>query len=78
MQEEIDRDCRSAAIGCGDCKLKLVDTMLEGMGPHMEKRREISARPKEVQEILVEGTARARKVAQKTLAKAKKAMKFQT
>jgi len=78
MQDEIDRDCRTAAIGCGDCKMKLVDTMLEGMGPHMEKRREISARPKEVQEILVEGTARARKVAQKTLAKAKKAMKFQT
>ena len=30
MQKEIDRDCRTAAIGCGDCKMKLVDTMLEG------------------------------------------------
>ncbi|MEE8205939.1 MAG: tryptophan--tRNA ligase, partial [Nitrospinaceae bacterium] len=48
MQKEIDRDCRTAALGCGDCKLKLVDTMLEGLRPHMERRREIAAKPKEV------------------------------
>ena len=74
IQEEIDRDCRIAKIGCGDCKLKLIDTMLEGLRPHMEKRREISAKPKEVYEILDAGNQKAQHVARDTLNKAKAAM----
>ncbi len=76
MQKEIDRDCRTAALGCGDCKLKLVDTMLEGLRPHMERRREIAAKPREVEEILEEGTRKAQKVAKATLDRAKQAIKF--
>jgi tryptophanyl-tRNA synthetase len=76
MQKEIDRDCRTAAIGCGDCKMKLAGTMLEGLRPHMERRREIAAKPKEVEEILEEGTRKAQKVAKATMARAKQAMKF--
>ena len=76
MQQEIDADCRTAKIGCGDCKLKLAETMIAGMRPMMEKRQEIVARPKEVQEILDAGTARAEKVARATLEKAKHCMKF--
>jgi len=76
MQEEIISACRKAEIGCGDCKLKLVDTLLESMRPKMEKRKEISAKPKEVHEILHAGTKKARKVAQATLQEAKTAMKI--
>jgi tryptophanyl-tRNA synthetase len=76
MQKEIDRDCRTATIGCGDCKMKLVDTMLEGMRPHMERRREIAAKPKEVEAILEEGTRKAQEVAKATMDRAKQAMKF--
>jgi tryptophanyl-tRNA synthetase len=76
MQNGIDRDCRTAAIGCGDCKLKLVDTMLEGLRPHMERRREIAAKPKEVEAILEEGTRKAHKVAKATMERAKQTMKF--
>lgn len=76
MQKEIDRDCRTAAIGCGDCKMKLVDTMLEGLKPHMERRREIVAKPKIVEEILAEGTRKAQEVATATMGRAKQAMKF--
>jgi tryptophanyl-tRNA synthetase len=76
MQKEIDRDCRTAAIGCGDCKLKLVDTMLEGLRPHMERRQEIIAKPREVEEILEEGTRKAQTVAKSTMERAKQAMKF--
>ena len=76
MQKEIDRDCRTAAIGCGDCKMKLVDTMLEGLRPHMERRREIAAKPKEVETILEEGTRKAQKVAKATMDRTKQAMKF--
>ena len=76
MQEEIISACRKAEIGCGDCKLKLVDTLLESMRPKMEKRKEIAAKPKEVYEILRAGTEKARKIACATLKETKIAMKI--
>ncbi|MEE9258785.1 MAG: tryptophan--tRNA ligase [Nitrospinaceae bacterium] len=76
MQEEIIPACRKAEIGCSDCKMKLADTMLEGMRPIMERRREISAKPKEVKEILEVGTEKARQVARATLNEAKAVMKI--
>ena len=76
VQEEIIPACRSAKIGCGDCKLKLVDSMLEGMRPMMEKRQVIAAKPKEVKEILRAGTAKASQVASTTLREVKACMKI--
>lgn len=76
MQVEIDAACRKAEIGCGDCKLKLTRSMLDGMRPIMEKRKEISAKPKEVQAILEEGNRKAQAVARATLREAKDAMKI--
>jgi tryptophanyl-tRNA synthetase len=76
MQEEIIPACRTAQIGCGDCKLKLVDSMLAGMRPIMEKRQEIAAKPKEVKEILRAGTEKAGKVAHATLQEVKQCMKI--
>ncbi|MDA0691651.1 MAG: tryptophan--tRNA ligase [Nitrospinae bacterium] len=76
MQEEIIPACRTAQIGCGDCKLKLVDSMLAGMRPIMEKRQEVVAKPKEVKEILRAGTEKAGKVANATLQEVKQVMKI--
>ena len=75
-KEEIISACRKAEIGCGDCKLKLVDNLLKSMLPSMEKRKEIAARPKDVYEILHVGTEKARAVARATLLEAKTAMKI--
>ena len=76
MQEEIIPACRTAQIGCGDCKLKLVDSMLAGLRPMMEKRHAIAAKPKEVKEILRAGTEKAGKVANATLQQVKQCMKI--
>lgn len=76
MQDEIDAACRKAEIGCTDCKMKLVGTMLESMRPPMEKRRQIAAKPKEVEEILNVGTEKAGKVARATFKEAKDAMRI--
>ncbi len=76
MQEEIIPACRNATIGCGDCKLKLADSMIAVMRPMMEKRQEIAAKPKQVREILEEGNKKAERVANRTLAEAKAAMKL--
>lgn len=75
-QSQIDADCRTAKIGCGDCKKMLSQNMLEGMRPIMERRMEVSAKPKEVFEILEEGRKKAETIAQRTLERTKKAMKF--
>jgi tryptophanyl-tRNA synthetase len=67
-----DRDacaagCRTAGIGCLDCK----DVLLRHMVPPLEKIRERRARfaerPKEIVEILDEGSRRARAVAGRTM-----------
>jgi tryptophanyl-tRNA synthetase len=76
MQEEIIPACKTAKIGCGDCKLKLVDSMLDSMRPMMEKRQVIAAKPKEVKEILRAGTDKAGKVASDTLREVKACMKI--
>jgi len=75
-QDEIISACKKAEIGCGDCKIKLADNLLESMLPKMEKRKEVSAKPKEVYEILRAGTEKAREVARATLLEAKTAMKI--
>ena len=76
MQDEVAEGCRTAKIGCGDCKNMLTQTMLEGMRPIMEKRCEIIKKPKEVEAIIAAGTKKAQVVATSTLEKVKQVMKF--
>ena len=57
-------------------KNMLAGTMLEAMRPMMEKRSEIVKKPKEVEEIIADGTQRAHKVAASTLDRVKQAMKL--
>jgi tryptophanyl-tRNA synthetase len=76
MVDEINSDCRTAKIGCGDCKKMLSQSMIEGMRPMMEKRNEILKKPDDVKEILHQGTLKAHAVAKSTLEQAKQAMKL--
>mgnify|MGYP001239402249 FL=1 len=76
MQEEVADGCRTAKIGCGDCKNMLTQTMLKSMRPIMERRSEISKKPKDVEEIIAAGTKKARLVAASTLDRVKKTMKL--
>ena len=75
--EKIAEGCRTASIGCTDCKRILAKNLIEFMKPHYEKREELKNRPKEVMEIFEQGSIKARKEAQETLKQAKKAMKIQ-
>lgn len=62
---EINRDCRTAALGCVDCKKILIKNMDGDLESFREKRKKI--KPKEVDEIVAEGNGVAQKAAQKTL-----------
>jgi tryptophanyl-tRNA synthetase len=71
---EAARGCRTAAIGCLDCK----DVLLEHLMPPLERIRERRTRfaeaPGRITEILHDGSGRARRVARETLGAAKAAV----
>lgn len=66
--EEIGHDCRTAQIGCVDCKKKLARNLNHSLEPFRERRAAFASDPNYVWDVLAEGSARARAVAQKTMA----------
>lgn len=67
-REEIDRLCRTAGIGCVDCKRRLASNVSRDLAPIRERARELRADPDAVWRILDKGAARAREIAAVTLA----------
>jgi tryptophanyl-tRNA synthetase len=74
--KQIDTDCRTAAIGCIDCKRQVADAMVERFSPMWETRATFTTRPKHTQEVVEEGRKRAATVASETIAEVKEAMKI--
>jgi tryptophanyl-tRNA synthetase len=59
--------CRSAGIGCVDCKKIVAAHMQETVAPVRERRKELLTRPSDVRDILRAGADRARPIAQETM-----------
>jgi len=68
--------CRSAGIGCLDCKAKLAEHVLERLAGVHARRPELAKRPDTVWDILLEGSKKAREVAEATLEDVRGAMKI--
>jgi tryptophanyl-tRNA synthetase len=66
--------CRTAEIGCIECKAKMADHLIEWITPVRERRLEYEKHPKKVLEILDEGSKKARKVAQGTMERVREAV----
>jgi tryptophanyl-tRNA synthetase len=64
---KIDADCRSAAIGCVECKAELAGKMTAWLAPLQERRRALLAEPGKLEAILEAGNARARATAAATM-----------
>jgi tryptophanyl-tRNA synthetase len=76
-QAELDRitaGCRSAGIGCVDCKLLLADEIVADLAPLGARRAELLSRPKRVFEILAAGAQACRPLARQTLAEVRHKM----
>jgi len=71
---EVSVGCRSAGIGCLDCKKVMIRHVLAELEPIQARRRELAARPQTVREVLASGADTARATAGATLAEAKTAM----
>jgi tryptophanyl-tRNA synthetase len=67
-------ECRSAARGCVDCKMKLADGIIEHFAPLRERRAEFEKNSAQLDEIITAGCERARKVAADTMASVHDAM----
>jgi tryptophanyl-tRNA synthetase len=74
--ERVNRECRTAEIGCIDCKKLVADGMVGRMAPIWEGRSRLTAKPGRVDEIVQEGSRRATEVARRTLAEVNDAMKI--
>jgi tryptophanyl-tRNA synthetase len=72
----VQQGCRSAGIGCLDCKARLTDHVLERLAQIHARRPEFARRPDTVWDILREGSTRARGVAEATLDDVRAAMKL--
>jgi tryptophanyl-tRNA synthetase len=74
--EWVHAGCRSAGIGCGDCKGRLIENIEKLIAEPREKKKELLAQPKKLDEIIAAGNAKARKEAIKNLNQIKGWMKL--
>jgi len=70
----VDRECRVAGIGCVDCKKMLLANIEPRLAPHAERRAQLAKDPDSVRDMLRDGAARARVLAQETMQRVRKAM----
>jgi tryptophanyl-tRNA synthetase len=70
----VDRECRTAGIGCGDCKQLLARHIEETLGPIRARATELRAKPERVWEILDAGAAHCRAIARETMRQVRDAM----
>jgi len=72
--ERVNRECRTAEIGCVECKKLMAGYLNAFLAPIQEKRRVIERNPQQVWDVLDEGTHKARQVACATMAEVRSAM----
>lgn len=70
----VSQECREAKRGCVECKKELANLLVEYLAPIHHKRKEFEKHPKKLEQILAEGSEKAKKVASQTLREAKEAM----
>ena len=72
--ERVDRECRTAEIGCVDDKKALVESINDNLREFRTRRIELAADLSHVDAVLKDGAGRARKAAGATMDEVRKAM----
>lgn len=70
----VQEGCRTAGIGCIDCKQPVIDAVLEELKPMQERARQFEGQPDLVRSIIDEGCEAAAKQAGETLAEVRQTM----
>jgi len=71
---KVNEGCRSAGIGCIECKGWAADALVQLLNPMQERRRKFEENPRLAWDILEHGTQRARKAAAETMDDVRAAM----
>lgn len=74
--DEVADKCRTAGWGCIDCKRVLADNITEAFAPMRQRASDLRESPNQVSDILAEGAAKARAVAEDTMAAVRSRMGF--
>jgi tryptophanyl-tRNA synthetase len=72
--EKVNAGCRSAGIGCIECKSWAADALVQLLSPMQERRKKFEENPRLAWDILEAGTERARKAATATMKDVRGAM----
>jgi tryptophanyl-tRNA synthetase len=71
---KVDLDCRTAAIGCVDCKKLMMENLVTWIEPVQTRRKEFEAHPGRVWDILNAGSKKAHAAAKKTMKRVRNAI----
>ncbi len=74
VKQWVTKGCRSAGIGCLECKAPLIDSVIAEQKPIIERAREYANNPAIVTKIIMESTEEARSTAATTLNEVRIAM----
>ena len=72
--EEVSIGCRTAGIGCLDCKKVMIKHVIAELAPIYEKRAALEKKPREVVEVLAAGNEVARQKASETMTEVREAV----
>ncbi len=70
----VEQGCKSAGIGCLDCKQPVIDAILREQQPMFERAQQYLDDPSLLRSIIADGSDKARKVAQETMRDVREAM----
>jgi tryptophanyl-tRNA synthetase len=74
--KQIEADCKSGALGCVDCKRLMFEGLNAFLEPIREKRTQVESSIKELKDIFLEGSEKARQTARQTLEEVREKMKL--
>jgi tryptophanyl-tRNA synthetase len=73
-KEWAEKGCKSASIGCLECKQPVIDEILREQQPMFERAQQYLDDPSLLRSIIADGSDKARKVAQETMRDVREAM----
>ncbi len=74
VKDWVQTGCRTAGIGCLDCKRPLIDSILKEQSPIRERAKEYEEDTETVRGIISDGCEAAREVARETIVEVRQAM----
>jgi tryptophanyl-tRNA synthetase len=74
INAKVNAGCRTAGIGCIECKSWAADSLMQVLSPMQDRRQKYEQNPRLAWDILESGSERARKEASRTMSQIREAM----